>query len=214
VLLLCVAGGVGPSSARADEGPSEFWPEVQLHFRLNPRTQILFNSAPNRSLESGEKTSAEYGLYLDYKPVYHRAYRIGYMYSLSPAPASGGSDIVEHRMVLDYSYGWPIGRTGMLWDRTRIDLRDRDGEFSQRIRNRVRYLQTLRIERKPVTAFVDAELFYDTRFDAISRYKFQIGANIPISPTVELTPYLGRQIDTKPATKSINGLGLVLGLHF
>jgi Protein of unknown function (DUF2490) len=214
MLTLCVAGMTAPAASRAAESPTEFWPEVALLYRLNPRTRIMLNSAPNRSFDSGDKTTADYGLYLNYKPNYRISYRIGYVYSVSQPSPPGENGVVENRIVLDYSYGWPIGRAGLLWDRTRIDLRDRNGEFSQRFRNRVRYQHDLRIGRLPVIAFADAELFYDTRFDALSRYKFQLGVTFMISPTVDLAPYIGRQIDTKPQEKSTNGLGIIMGLHF
>jgi Protein of unknown function (DUF2490) len=214
LLLLCVAGAVAPSSARADETTTEFWPEAAIYFRLNPRTTLMLNTAPNRSFDSGDKTNDTYGLYLNYKPIYRISYRIGYVHSVNLPMAPGETKVVEHRIVLDYSYGWPIGRAGLLWDRTRIDLRDRDGEFSQRFRNRVRYQHDTQIARLPAIAFVDAELYYDTRFGALSRYKFQIGVVLLIAPTVTLTPYFGRQIDTQPETKITNGLGLILGLHF
>jgi hypothetical protein len=214
LLLLCAAGAVAPSSAQASETVREFWPEAQIYYRLNPRTQLMLNTAPNRSVESGEKTAVDYGLHLIHKPTSRVAYRIAYLYAVNLPVAPEGREVVEHRIVLDYTYNWPIGRTGTLVDRTRIDLRDRDGVFSQRFRNRVRYQQDMRIERFPVMAFVDTELFYDTRFAAISRYKFQIGLNLFTSPTVELTPYFGYQIDTKPETRSVAAFGLVVGLHF
>jgi hypothetical protein len=202
-----------PAAARG-ESSTETWPEVQLYYHFNPRALLMLNSSPNRSLESGEKTNGEYGLYLNYKPTSRTAYRIGYMYLANEAPEPGGKEVVEHRIVLDYTYGWPIGRHGLLWDRTRIDLRDRDGDASQRLRNRLRYQQETNIDRLPVLAFVDAELYYDTRFDALSRYKFQIGANLSVARRVDLTPYVGWQIDEKPQSETTMGLGLVLGVHF
>ena len=63
----------------------------------------------------------------------------------------------------------------------------------------------------PSTTF---EIFYDTRYDAIARYKFELGATFVFSPQVELTPYYGRQTDTKPTRQNVNALGLVLGLRF
>jgi len=202
-----------PVKARA-ESHTETWPEVQLYYHFNPRTLLMLNSSPNRSLESGEKTNGEYGLYFNYKPTSRIAYRIGYMYLVDEASEPGANEVVEHRIVLDYTYGWPIGRRGLLWDRTRIDLRDLDGDASQRIRNRVRYQQEAKIDRLPVLAFVDAELYYDTRFDILSRYKFQIGARRSVARSVNLTPYICWQIDKNPESETALGLGLVLGVHF
>ena len=213
-LLACGLGSVLPGGASAADTTHEYWPELQAWWRLNPSTQLLFNPAPVHSKEGDDRTAVDWGLYLDYRvPHDPMSYRVGYVYSVSD-PESESSRKVEHRVVLDFNYRWKIGAAGLLTDRTRLDLRDIEGTSSQRLRNRVQYEYESKLGDIGFVPYTNVELYYDTRYDAIARYKFELGANFVFSPQVELAPYFGRQTDTKPQRKHINALGLVLGLHF
>jgi hypothetical protein len=120
----------------------------------------------------------------------------------------------EQRIVLDFNYRWQIGASGQLSDRTRLDLRDREGTTSQRLRNRVQYEFESTLGELGFVPYSNLEIYYDTRYDGIARYKFELGATFVFSPQVELKPYYGRQIDTKPVHTYINALGLTLVLRF
>jgi hypothetical protein len=213
----CIAGGIAfglGGAATATETTNELWPEWQAWWRLTPTTQVMFNSAPTRSPESDERTAADWGLYLDYRvPKDPASYRIGYVYSVSD-PESELSRRVEHRVVLDFNYRWRIGTAGQLTDRTRLDLRDIEGTSSQRVRNRVQYEFDSTLGDIGFVPYTNFEIYYDTRFHAISRYKFELGATFVFSPQTELTPYYGRQIDTEPQREYVNALGLTLVLRF
>jgi hypothetical protein len=216
-LSRCITGGIAlglGSAATAAETTNELWPELQAWWRLTPTTQLLFNPAPTRSPEADERIAADWGLYLDYRvPKDPASYRIGYVYSISN-PESEVSRRVEQRVVLDFNYRWKIGAAGQLTDRTRLDLRDIEGTSSQRLRNRVQYEFESTLGDIGFVPYTNFEIYYDTRFHAISRYKFELGAAFVFSPQVELTPYYGRQIDVQPQREYINALGLILALRF
>jgi len=212
-----VAGSVAcalAGSAAAAETTEEFWPELQAWWRLNPSTQLLFNPAPTRSKDSDERTAVDWGVYLDYRiPQDPISYRIGYVYSVSN-PETPQSRTTENRIVMDFNYRWKIGGAGLLTDRTRLDLRDKEGSTSQRLRNRVQYEYESKLGELGFVPYSSFELYYDTRYDAIARYKFELGATFIFSPEVELTPYYGRQTDTHPQRQYVNALGLMLALRF
>ena len=208
--VACALAGV----AAAAETTKEFWPELQAWWRLNPRTQLLFNPAPTRSKDSDERSAVDWGLYLDYRVPHDPAsYRIGYVYSIND-PDAPQSRTTEHRIVMDFNYRWKLGEAGLLTDRTRLDLRDKEGSTSQRLRNRVQYEYESKLGELGFVPYTNFEIYYDTRYDAISRYKFELGASVIFSAQVELTPYYGRQTDTKPRRQNINALGLMLALRF
>jgi hypothetical protein len=213
-LLTMAVAVAAPSAARAAETTKEFWPELQAWWRLSPSTQLLFNPAPTRSSESDERTAVDWGLYLDYRaPKDPASYRVGYVYSVSN-PQSAQSRSVENRVVLDYNYRWKIGEAGQLIDRTRLDLRYQDGGSSQRLRNRLQYEYETKLGETPFVPYGNIELYYDTRYDAISRYKLEFGATFIFSAQMELTPYLGWQTNTQPTRKNVEALGLILALRF
>jgi hypothetical protein len=202
------------SSAAAAETTNEFWPELQAWWRLNPSTQLLFNPAPTRSKESDSRNAVDWGLYLDYRVPHDPAsYRIGYVYSIND-PDAPQSRSTENRIVMDFNYRWKIGDAGLLTDRTRLDLRDKEGHSSQRLRNRVQYEYESKLGGLGFVPYGNVELYYDTRYDAIARYKFELGATVIFSPEVELTPYYGRQTDTEPQRHHINAFGLMLAVRF
>jgi len=212
-VVLLVVGGLAAGPAPCADTTQEFWPELQAFWRLSPSTQLLFNPAPTRSRESDERTAVDWGLYVDYRaPKDPASYRIGYVYSISD-PNSPASQI-EHRIVLDYNYRWKIGDAGRLTDRTRIDLRNKEGSTSQRLRNRVQYEYDTQLGEMPFVPYANFELYYDTRFHTIARYKFELGATFVFSSRAELTPYYARQTDTQPRRTNINALGLLLALYF
>ena len=140
------------------------------------------------------------------------SYRLGYVYSVSNPEASSRS--IEHRIVADFNYRWKIGEAGQLTDRTRVDLRNQESGTSQRLRNRLQYEYEIQLGGRPFVPYTNLELYYDTRYDTIARYKFELGATFVFSPLVELSPYYARQTDTQPRRTDINALGLLLALHF
>jgi len=201
-----------PEPARAADNTKEFWPELQAWWRLTPSTHLLFNPAPTRSSESDDRSAVDWGLYLDYRvPKDPASYRIGYVYSVSNPDASRS---IEHRIVMDFNYRWKIGDAGQITDRTRLDLRDKEGQASQRLRNRVQYEYESKFGDLGFVPYSNIELYYDTRYDAIARYKFELGASFVFSSQLELTPYYGRQTDTQPKRVNVDALGLLLTVRF
>jgi len=211
---LLVIAGIAPATAAWGDTTHEFWPELQVFWRLDPGTQLLFNPAPTHSRDSDERTAIDWGLYIDYRaPKDPASYRIGYVYSVSD-PDDERARKVEHRIVLDYNYRWKVGASGLLIDRTRVDLRNVEGSTSQRLRNRLQYEYEVRLGENGVVPYANLELSYDTRYSGLSRSRLELGATWVFSPTADLTPYLAWQTDFKPARSNINALGLLLAFHF
>jgi len=217
-LALFVGGLVAsivPAIAQGADSTSETWPELQVFVRLNDSTRLLLNPAPTRSRETDDRTGVDYGVYVDYRePKAAASYRVGYVQSNTNPAGPEESKRSEQRIVLDYNYRWKLGAAGQLTDRTRLDLRDKEGTSSQRLRNRVQYDYETQLGELPFVPYANLELYYDTRYDAISRYKTELGATFVFSPQADVGLYFGRQTDTKPARTNINALGLVLALHF
>lgn len=211
-LIAATLAAAVPGIAHATDFDHEFWPELQVFWRLDPGTQLLFNPAPTRSRDSDSRTAVDWGLYVDYRaPKDPASYRIGYVYSVSDPQ---GDRQIEHRIVLDFNYRWKLGEAWQLIDRTRVDLRDKEGSTSQRLRNRVQVEYETTLGGYGFVPYSNLEAYYDTRFDAVARWKFEFGATVVFSPQVELTPYWGRQTDTKPQRTNVSALGLLLALRY
>jgi hypothetical protein len=202
---------LGPGALCAAETTKEFWPELQLWWRLNPGTQLLFNPAPTRMRETDDRSGIDWGFYVDHRvPKAPGSWRAGYVYSVTDPQ---GSRREENRIVLDYNHRWRFGNAWQLIDRTRLDLRDQEGNTSQRLRNRVQLEYEMKWAERGFVPYSNLELFYDTRYDAIARYKGELGATLVFSEQVDVTLYYGRQTDIKPQRRNVDALGLMLALH-
>lgn len=215
-VLAAVALSLGPGAVCAAETSREFWPELQVWWRLSPSTQLLFNPAPTRSRETDERSGIDWGFYVDHRvPKAPGSVRAGYVYSVTDPSTPQESKREEHRIVLDYSHRWKFGQAWQLIDRTRLDLRNQEGKgSSQRLRNRVQLEVETKLAELSLVPYGNFELFYDTRYDTIARYKAELGATLVFSEQADITLYFGRQTDTKPQRQNINALGLLLALHF
>jgi len=62
--------------------------------------------------------------------------------------------------------------------------------------------------------YVQAETFYDTRFDTFNRQLYQAGVEIELNKHWRIEPYIARQNDSRSASGNVNRFGLVLKSYF
>jgi hypothetical protein len=114
----------------------------------------------------------------------------------------------------DFSYSVDLRQDARLTDRTRIDVRDRGGQTTYRLRNRLVFTRDLEVLRVRLAPYASGEVFYDTQYDRVDRLQFRLGTTLPTGPNVAWDFYLARQRDTQPATKFINALGVTLVIKY
>lgn len=208
-----LAVGLAMTCAVRAETNHEFWPELDLWFRLTDSMRILLVTAGTRA-DSGDRTNGEGAAYLDYHLSDSISLRTGYDYERNIATSPTGQDSFEHRLVLDFNYRWPLGEAGQLLDRTRVDIRDMAGEISYRVRNRIHYEREFKMTHVTLVPYAHIEAFYDSRFDTISRIRIESGTVIPFGKRFEGDFYVGWQRDTQPPSNNIAGLGVTLNCKF
>jgi len=192
----------------------EFWPELDLWVKLSKPTRLLFTFAGTRDREDGEKTDGTFGAYFDYRSTDRISVRAGYVYVRGLATEPGETDSIENRLVLDFNYRWRLSECALLVDRSRLDLRDRDGDDSWRVRNRLRLEYETKLRDVAINPYASLEAYYDSRHDSVSRYRFEGGVVIPQGRRLEWDVYVGRQRDSQSATQYANGIGLTLSLIY
>jgi hypothetical protein len=62
--------------------------------------------------------------------------------------------------------------------------------------------------------YLQAENFYDTRFDTFNRQLYQAGVEIELTKHWRIEPYVARQNDSRSASGNLNRFGLVLKSYF
>ena len=136
--------------------------------------------------------------------------RVGYRY-IAAIPDTSQR---EHRAVTELTFFRPFGQTRFT-NRTRVDLRWRSGEFSTRVRDRVRLDRAITTPwRQELLPYVMDELFYDSRYRAIVRNRLHIGTELAVTSHVSVDLAYVRQDDSRSDVRHVNALALTLALSY
>ncbi len=137
--------------------------------------------------------------------------RVGYRY-IHPYTGNASN---ENRIVLEATGRHLLWGGVLVSDRNRLDLRFREEGFSWRYRNRVTAEKEFSISRFKFSPYARGELYYDSRYDKVSRTELTAGSVFPITRRVELEGYFLHQNDTGgTSNRTVNGLGIVTNLYF
>lgn len=209
---------------------NELWPELNLFQGLDTRSRIVLIAAATHDRQAAPEgrapsfEDAQFSVNFDYtlaprirtdvpetewsKNRYLWA-RIGYQYGTN---FGFGDAAFRSRMGLAaLNARFPLGGEIWLNNRLRVDLRDADGQTSQRYRVRTGLDVTSTVVGYPSTLWVDAEAMYDTRFDTLNRALFRAGVELALDSAWRLEPYLALQVDRlRTETARVAALGLTL----
>ena len=139
---------------------------------------------------------------------------MGYARSRGLAAEPGETDSIENRLVFDFNYRWRLTERALLVDRTRFDLPDREDSDSYRVRNRLRLEYETKLREAAITPYACLEAFYDSRFDSVTRYRFEGGVVIPRGQHLEWDVFVGAQRDSQAATQNAVGFGVTLSFIY
>jgi hypothetical protein len=221
-------------AAAASSTSYEFWPEINAYVGLGERSRMMFSAAGTRAMEGTVDNrilsvqDAQFTLNLDYTlaPILRRDVpqsewsknrllwsRLGFEYGTSTS--SGADSFRSYTGIVELNGRFPMEGTLWLTSRLRVDLRDINGEASQRYRVRVgAEWDTVAFEH-PIAPYASVETLYDTRYDKWSRLTLKAGLETPIGGDWRVEPYLALQLN-KPADelKRVLGLGLTFKVYF
>ena len=118
--------------------------------------------------------------------------------------------IVEHRYIPTFyaNAGLPAGFD--LRTRTRIEARTIAGRWTQRYINRAAIGHDILVGDRPVFPYVQSDVFYDKRFDDISRVDETVGVRIPITLGSSIDPFIARSSDSYRTPRVGITAGLIL----
>jgi hypothetical protein len=208
----------------ADRG-HEFVPELNAFIKLSDRTRVYLLGDLTVSHPGGHDET-EVGAHLDYtltpllRPALREAdwardrylwARVGYVVLGSLDSAASG--LTERRGVAELTTRTALAQEVWLVSRARVDLRDLDGESSQRYRLRIGVEREFSVDGVVFVPYAQAETFYDTRYDTWNRQLYQAGLEVELSKTWRIEPYLARQNDSRSASANVNRLGLVVKVY-
>lgn len=208
VIALCVPSAFGQQPS---DTINEAWPELQVYFRLNPRTQLFLDVAGQSDRESSYSNGLIGGdvIYEVNKWMDARAgYRFGRVLDSNSKPT------FENRMLFQTTPHASLGHGWFVNDRNRIELRWLDTGFSTRYRNKLQFGRDFKVRERAVTPYVETEVFYDSRYEKWNRVVYDAGVAIAINKRFSIEPYAGEQSDTETTPRYTRFLGLKFILRF
>jgi hypothetical protein len=220
-LTIALLGSVGTGDAKAED---PFWPEFDAFLKLSPSTRLLFTAEANDNRDE-PKSKWIVGTYVDifvprFRPLLFRkisevdesrsqriSVQVGYRFS-----HTWGTDPsqIEHRIVTDATFRWVFLDQFLGSDRNRFELRVVNGAYSWRYRNQMKISRDVSIRHTPLVPFVSGELFYDSEFQKISRYRYEAGVTFPLGKVWAVEPYWARQKSLAPSEAISNFAGLTV----
>jgi len=220
--LLVLSFGIS-ALAQSDQ----VWPETSTFVRLTDQMRFYFlmttvkeeristegEVGPNFDfyLKPLRKLNRWAGFRLDESRTRLLMVRVGYRYIF---PYGGdGSD--EHRGVVEATARCPLMHGILASDRNRVDLRTIDGTFSWRYRNRLTVEREFSAGRFKFVPYARGEIYYDSRYDKVSRTALIAGSSFPITRHFEVEGYFEHQNDSGGSSnRTVNAVGMVANFYF
>jgi hypothetical protein len=223
---LVVLSAISPSSA---ETRHEVWPGLEAYLSGGSRTRLVLGVASVRTesqISDGRRDIQDLQLYSAFdvtlRPIVRRRLgavlddwersrylwmRISYLYGTSPGDDTAAD---EHRGLVDLNSRLPLPKGFWLANRSRVEGRDIGGETSSRFRDRLTLERETRIGGAVTVPYLQAEAYYDSRFDDWSRWKVDTGIEIALAARWRIEPYLSWQEDSEPRSDRLEALGVTL----
>jgi hypothetical protein len=211
--------------ARAQTSTTQFFPEIDVNYRLNSKVRFVFQA--KRTREGGDPTQAELGPSMEFylKPLIQLknltvfdpdeaksrplVFAIGYRYLPSPNKPT------VNRMEPVVTIHLPIKGRILITDRNRGDLDWSNGGFTWRYRNRLEVERPLTIHSYHPGPYGSAEVFYENEYAKWSTTQLNAGCVLPLSKHFDLDPYYQHQNNTgKHPNQQVNAGGLILNIYF
>jgi len=228
-LPLLVAAMFSGVPVRAGDTQTELWPEAQGFFKLGERIRVHLLAdvwyAPASWTPDGTSSDseAETGVHMDVtlKPIARPRLRtrhwererylwgrVGYDYVWTPGDPAKPSH--ENRGIVELTGRIPLAAGLWAVNRARVDLRDKNGTYSTRYRERLTLERETPLFALETVPYVSAEILYDTRYDSWSEQRYQAGIELVLNRRWRLEPYYLRKEDQRSEPRHTNALGLVL----
>jgi hypothetical protein len=217
--------------ARAGD-PWEFWPELNLYKGLGPTTRAYFVTAYATGKESEFLTLDVAGYFdmtfrpfardvvrqddwrtqEDWRKKRYLWVRIGYDHvfkqegEVMSTPEDRGILAVQGRVYLPAQLLFEL--------RTRADFRWIGGDYSTRYRLRGELNRDFTVLGVVSNVYLQAEYFYDTRYDGWARELYQLGAEITCTEHFRLEPSVVRQLDRLPESSGLYAFAIVARWYY
>jgi hypothetical protein len=227
VLVARASPALTQDSARV---ATQFWPEFDVFARLSPEARLYFLVAPVQGVENGHLgtiTDLQLGGFFEIglMPIGpRRAARTRYdgqrmkylrlrggVEWLSPP----GDPKTEWRAVVELRPRVPLPAGILMELRDRAEFRWLDGDFSWRNRARLWVEREFHVGPVTLVPYGSAEPYWDSRYDAFTRVRYQVGTVVPVTRWLAPEANYTRDDDDVEGVASItHALNVIVTLFF
>ena len=225
VWLACVGAAV------AQQPQYEFWPEIDTWLRLSPAWRVSVFVPISKNLETHYregnfipqvdfafgKTQFDRRLMDENRAQKMKAFLLRGGYLGGKSLDDQGEAYTERTAFGELHARIPIKGGILLSHRLRSDLRwlgQDSPEFSYRWRYRLMVERELTAGRVSLVPYVNAEPYYDSRYDTVNRIRLIAGSSVGWSPRTALEVNGTYQYDSRSSAKEILALNVILHLFF
>ncbi|HKW10791.1 MAG TPA: DUF2490 domain-containing protein [Gemmatimonadaceae bacterium] len=191
------------SVALAQTTVNESWAELDVYYSLPSTDFRLFGmSQVARGLETDSR-QLTLGIHVDYLPHSWIVWRVGYRWlrsisePFSPPEERALGEVAVRRRVQKFA----------IRNRTRLELRWIAGEPSQRWRDQIRVDREVALsESRRLYPYATFELYWDSRYHALSRSAYRVGADLVMNRTLTFDLSYARQDNRFGSPRHVNAI--------
>ena len=228
VIALWLLAGLCPARVQAEDTRTEFWPEVDVYYKLNQKSRLYFFYSATKLDDRQSYADGSLAGYLDFYtlPLVGRRQhpsvdasrsktlmiRAGYYFVRTPSGSPNPS--TEQTPSFEAHTRVPLPYLLLLTDRNRLDFRFIDGDYQPRYRNRLKLERTFKVWRMEVNPYASAEAFYDWKYDQFRRFRYCAGSELALGRHFIFESYYVWQEDTISSPRHVNAVGMALQFYF
>ena len=218
-------------TALADAPAKEFWPEIDTWLRLSPAWRLSLFVPITENLDTHYREGnlilqADFGwaaskrtrrLVDDQRAQAMQVWLIRGGYLGGKSLDDQGGAYTEYTGFGELHLRLPLKGGFLLSHRLRADLRwlgQDSHEFSNRWRYRLMLEKEFAAGRASLVPYVNAEAYYDSRYDTVNRVRLIVGDSVAWSPRTALETNVTYQYDSHSSTKEILALNVILHVFF
>lgn len=210
----------------------ELWPETDLWYTINPSWRLssfipftIYQKSGGADLNIYLQADYAWGktklvhftrLFNESRAQLMKAWlvRAGIMEGWSLGERTG--EYSEDMLFAEIHRRIPIGDKYLISHRIRPDLRwvGQDPEFSYRIRYRLMVEKEFIDGNFSAVPYLNAELYWDSRYSTINRVRLAGGTNLSLGPTFAIEGNITYQYDSHYNTQNLYALNLILHVFF
>lgn len=216
----------------AQEASKEFWPELDIWWRVSPSWRFSSFIPLSKNLETNYREGS-FSVQADYswgkkgKFLYMRlfdseraqsinSYMLRSGYIVGKSLGDKGETYSENLVFTELHVRIPLNGGFLLTSRFRSDFRwlGEDNEFSNRLRFRLMMEKDFNTKNVSFVPFCNVEANYDSRYSTINRFRMIGGSSVSWSSRYALEGNLTYQHDTRSSVTNLYALNIILHLYF